>query len=60
MFSSELSHIHPLSAVSTEETSVVTFLYDDVGDSWLIFLLKADTSFTYGQQLVVQNLEGKT
>lgn len=60
MLLGEASHIHPLSAVSAEETSVVTFLHNNVGNSWLIFLLEADARFTYGQQLVVQHLEIKT
>lgn len=36
---------------------MVAFLDDNVGDAGLIFLLKTDTGFTNGQQLIVQNLE---
>lgn len=50
---------HSLIAVGTEQASVVAFLHHDVGDAWLILLLKADTGLPDGQQLIIQHLRGK-
>lgn len=47
---------HSLIAVGAEQASVVAFLHHDVGDAWLILLLKADTGLTDGQQLIIQHL----
>lgn len=50
---------HSLVAVGAEQASVVAFLHHDVGDAWLILLLKADTGLTDGQQLIIQHLRGE-
>lgn len=47
---------HSLIAVGAEQARVVAFLYHDVGDAWLILLLKAYTGLTDGQQLIIQHL----
>lgn len=47
---------HSLVAVGAEQACVVAFLHHDVGDAWLILLLKADTGLTDGQQLIIQHL----
>lgn len=51
---------YPFRLVGTEEARVVAFLHHDIGDAWLIVFLQLDAGVSDGQQLVVENLYGKS